>query len=29
MSDEQVYQLTKEALGYTYPGPWVFELTLP
>ena len=29
MSDEQVYQLTKEALGCTYPGPWVFELTLP
>ncbi len=29
MSDEQVYQLVKEALGYTFPGPWIFTLPLP
>lgn len=29
MSDEQAYQLIKEALGYTFPGPWLFTLPLP
>jgi hypothetical protein len=29
MSDEQAYQLIKEALGYTFSGPWLFTLPLP
>jgi hypothetical protein len=26
MTDEQAYQKLMDALGYNYPGPWVFEI---
>ena len=29
MSDDEAYQKYLEALGYIYPGPWVFTVQLP
>jgi hypothetical protein len=29
MNDQQAYETLLEALGYEYPGPWKFSVTIP